>query len=144
MLFSPYALLQKIKVKYMFRGVCLVNLKMEPWYHKTTEEIALRNCLTYPCCPFTNLCPTHCDPMNYSTPGFSVLHSLPEFAQIHVHWVGDAIQPSHPPSPLSPHALNLSQKGLFQWIGSSHQVVKVLELQFQHQSFQWIFRFDFL
>ena len=65
--------------------------------------------------------------------------------QTHVHWVGDAIQPSHPlSSPCSP-AFNLSQhQGLFQWVSSSHQVAKGLEFQFQHQSFQWIFRTDFL
>ena len=57
----------------------------------------------------------------------------------------DAIQPSHPLSSPSPPAFNLSQKqGLFQWVGSSHQVAKVLELQLQHQSFQWIVRVDFL
>ena len=78
-------------------------------------------------------------PMDGSTPGFPVLHHLPEFAQTHVHWGGDAIQPSHPLLPPSPSALNLPHhQGLFQWIGSSHQVAKVLELQ--HQSFQWIFR----
>ena len=50
-----------------------------------------------------------------------VLHYLPEFVQTHVHWVGDAIQPSHPLSPISPPALNLSQhQGLFQWVSSSH------------------------
>ena len=65
---------------------------------------------------------------------------LPELAQTHVHWVSDAVQPSHPLSFPSPPALNLSQhQGLFQWVGSSHQVAKVLELQLQHQSFQWIF-----
>ena len=95
-------------------------------------------------CSVTYLCPTLCDPVDCSTPGFPVLHRLPEFTQTHVHWVGDAIQPSHPLSPPSPPALNLSQhQGLFQWVGSSHQVAKVLELQFQHQSFQWIFRVDF-
>ena len=78
--------------------------------------------------------------MNCNTPGFPVLHYLPEFAQTHVHWMSDAIQPSHPLSSASPPALSLSQhQGLFQWVGSSHQVAKVLELQFQHQSFQWIF-----
>ena len=46
------------------------------------------------------LCPTLCDPMDCSMPGFPVLYYLPEFAQTHVHWVGDAIQPSHPLSPL--------------------------------------------
>ena len=75
--------------------------------------------------------------MDYSTPGFSVLQCLPEFAQTHVCWVSDAIQPSHPLSPPSPPALNLApHQDLFQWAGSSHQVAKVLELQ--HQSFQWI------
>ena len=67
-------------------------------------------------------------------PGFPVLY-LPEFAQTHVHRVSDAIQPSHPLSPPSPLALNLSQhQSLFQWVGSSHQVAKVVELQLQHQS----------
>ena len=74
-----------------------------------------------------------------------VHHQLPEFTQTHVHWVGDAIQPSHPLSSPSPPAFYLSQhQGLFQWIGSLPQVVKVLEFQLQHQSFQWIFRIDFL
>ena len=64
---------------------------------------------------------------------------------IYVHWVSDAIQPSHPLLPPSPPAFNLSQhQSLFQWVGSWHQVTKVLELQLQHPSFQWIFRFDFL
>ena len=85
------------------------------------------------------------DPMDCSTLGFPVHHQLPEFTQTHVHWVGDAIQPSHPlPSP-SPPAFNLFQhQGLFQWVSSLHQVAKVLELQPQHQSFQWIFRIEFL
>ena len=66
------------------------------------------------------------------------------FAQTHAHWVGDAIQSSHPLSPSSPPALNFSQhQGLFKWV-SSHQVAKVLELQLQHQSFQWIVMIDFL
>jgi len=78
-------------------------------------------------------------------PGFPVLNYLPEFAQTHVHWVGDTIQPSYPLLPPSPLALNLSQhQGLFQWVGCLHQVAKVLELQLQYQSFQWIFRVDFL
>ena len=70
------------------------------------------------------------DPMDYSTPGFPVLHCLLEFVQIHVYWVSGAIQSSHPLSPPSPPALSLSQhQGLFQWAGSLHQVAKVLELQ---------------
>ena len=86
--------------------------------------------------------PTLLDPMGCSNSGFPVLHS--ELAQTHMHWVGDAIQPSHPLSSPSPLALNLSQhQGLFKWVSSSRQVTKVLELQLQHQSFQWIFRFGF-
>ena len=67
-----------------------------------------------------------CDPMDCSTPGFPVHHQLPELAQTHVHWVSDAIQPSHPLSSPFPPALNLSQdQGLFQWVSSSHHVAKV-------------------
>ena len=73
------------------------------------------------------LCPTLCDPMDCSTPGFPVLHHLSELAQTHIHWIGDAIQPSHPLSSPSSPAFNLCQdQGLFQWVGSLHQVAKVL------------------
>ena len=90
-------------------------------------------------------CPTFCDPMNHSTPGLSVHHQLPEFTQTHVHWVGDAIQPSHPLLSPSPPAINLSQhQGLCKWVSSSHQVAKVLEFQLQHQSYQWTPRTDLL
>ena len=83
--------------------------------------------------------------MDCSTPGFPVHHQLLEFTQTHVHWVGDAIQSSHPLSSPSPPTFNLSQhQGLFQGISSSHQVAKGLEFQLQHQSFQWVFRTDFL
>ena len=76
-------------------------------------------------------------PMDSSTPGFPVHHQLLEFAQTHVHWVDDVIQPSHPLSSPSPSAFNLSQhQGLFQWVSSLHHVAKVLEFQLQHQSFQ--------
>ena len=61
------------------------------------------------------------------------------------HWIGDAFQPCHLLLCPSPPSLNLSQyQGLFQWVCSLNQVAKVLELQLQHQSFQWIFRLDFL
>ena len=90
-------------------------------------------------------CLTLCDPMDCSTPGLPAHHQLPEFTQAHVHWVGDATQPSHPLSSLSPPAFNLSQhQGLFKWVSSLHQGAKVLEFQRQHQFFQWIFRTDFL
>ena len=83
--------------------------------------------------------------MNCSTLDFPVLHYLLEFAQTHVHWVGDVIQPSHPLSSPFPPAFSLSQhQGLFQRVGFPHQVAKVLELQVKHQPFQWIFRDDFL
>ena len=79
--------------------------------------------------------------MDCSMPGLPVHCQLLEFTQTHVHWVGDAIQPSHPLSSPSPPAFNLSKnQGLFQWLSSSHQLVKVLKFQLQHQSFQWIFR----
>ena len=69
--------------------------------------------------------PTLCDPKDWSTPGFPVLPQLPELTQTHIHWVGDAIQPSHPlPSP-SPATFNHSQyQGLFQWVSSLHHVAK--------------------
>ena len=71
-----------------------------------------------------------CDTMDCSTPGFTVHHQLPEFTQTHVHWVGDAIQPSHPLSSPSPFTFNISQhQGLFKWVSSFHQVVQVLEFQ---------------
>ena len=99
------------------------------------------------CCWYSvsKSCPTLFNPTDYSTPGFFVLHQLPELAQTHILWVGDAIQPSHPLLSPSPPTLNLSQhQGLFQWACSSHEVAKVLEFQLQHQSFQWIFKADFL
>ena len=90
-------------------------------------------------------CPVLCNPMDYSMPGLPVHHQLLEFTQTHVHRVGDTIQPSHPLLSPSPPTFNLSQHwGLFQWVSSSHQVARVLEFQPQPQSFQWIFRTDFL
>ena len=84
-------------------------------------------------------------PHGCSTPGFPVFHYLLEFAQTHVHWIGDAIQSSYPLSSPSRPAFNLSpNQSRFQSISSLHPVAKVLELQLQHQSFQWIFRTDFL
>ena len=82
-------------------------------------------------------CPTLCDPMDYSMPDLPVHHQLLEFAQTHIHWVSDTIQPSHPLLSPSPPTFNLSQHwGLFKWVSSSYQVAKVLEFQLQHQSFQ--------
>ena len=74
-------------------------------------------------------CLTLWDPMNCSTPGLPVHHQLPEFTQIHIHRVGDAIQPSHPLSFPSPAPNPSQHQSLFQWVNSSHEVAKVLELQ---------------
>ena len=69
-----------------------------------------------------------CDPIDCSMPGLPVHHQVSEFMQTHVHWVSDAIQPSHPLSSPSPPTFNLSQyQGLFQWISTSHQVAKELD-----------------
>ena len=76
-------------------------------------------------------CPTLCDPVDYSTPGLSVHHQLLEIAQTHVHWVGDAIEPSHPLSSPSSPAPNPSQhQSLFQWVNSSHEVTKYWSFSF--------------
>ena len=83
--------------------------------------------------------------MDYSMPGFPVHCQFLELALTHAHQVGDAIQPSYPLSFPSPPAFNLSQhQSIFQWVNSLHQMIKVLEFQLQHQSFQWIFRTHFL
>ena len=115
------------------QGLCLFWL---PWCLSLARNV---------CCSVAELCPTLCHPVDYSAPGFLVLHYFLELAQTHVHWVGDAIQPSRSLSPPSPPALNISQhQGLFQWVSSLHQVAELLELQLQQQSFKYIFRVDFL
>ena len=130
---------------YVFIGASFTIVKIwkEPKCLSMNEWI--KNNTPLVCCPVAKSCSTLCDPMDWSMSGFHVLHCLPEFAQNFAHWVHDAIQPSHLLSPPSPPALNLSQfQGLFQQLNPSHQVAKVLELQLQYQSFQWIFRVDFL
>ena len=78
------------------------------------------------CCSVAQSCRTPCNPMDCNTPGFPVLHYLLEFAQTHVHWVSDAIQPPHLLSPSSPLAFSFSHhQGLFQWVSSSHQMAKI-------------------
>ena len=107
----------------------------------------------FDCVQFSSVaqsCLTLCNPKNRSMPGLPVHHQLLELTQTHVHWVSDAIQPSHPLfSPSSPAFNLLQHQGLFQWVSSLHQVAKVLELQLQHQCFQWTpgliyFRMDWL
>jgi len=95
------------------------------------------------CCSVPQPYLTLGDPMGYSTPGLPVPHYLPKFPQVLVRWVSNAIQPSHHLPPTSPFAFYLSQH-LFYWVSCSHWVAKVLELQLQHQSFQWVIRVDFL
>ena len=76
-------------------------------------------------------CLNLCNSMNHSTPGLPVQHQLLESTQTYVHWICDAIQPSQPLSSPSPPALNLSQhQGLFQWVGSSHQVARYYSFSF--------------
>ena len=142
-----------ILVYHISRMVCpQVNVHFKPssliiqeaifkWHVKATDFIQASVQFS----SVTQSCLTLCDPMDCSMPGFPVHHQLPEFTQTHVHRVHDAIQPSHPLSPTSPPAFNPSQhQGLFQWVSSSHQLAKVFKFQLQHQSFQWIFRTDFL
>ena len=101
-------------------------------------------CMYIYCCCYsvTKSCPTHCDLMDYSTPGSSVLYCrLKSFMSIQSMMLSN---PSHPLPPPS-FVFNVSQQqGFFQWVSSLHQVAKVLELQLQHQPFQRIFRVDFL
>ena len=86
-----------------------------------------------------------CDPMDCSMTGFPVLYQLLELAHTHVHWVSDAIQPSHSLLSLCPLIFNLfHHQGLFKWVSSLYQVAKILKFQLQHQSFQWTPRTDLL
>ena len=102
--------------------------------------------VTYSSVQFSPSVVSNClQPHDHSTPGLPVHHQPPEFTQTDVHRVVDAIQPSHPLSSPSPPAPNPSQhQGLFQCVNSSHEVVKGLEFQLQHQSFQWTPRTDLL
>jgi len=121
---SSHSLLKLLKYKTLEQLIC-----------HFTEFTVINSC-----CAVAQLYLTLCD---CSTRGFLVFHYVPEFVQMHVHWVSDAIQLSHPLSPHSPPAFNLSQDhGLIQRVDAPHQVRKVLELQ--HQSFKWIFKVDFL
>ena len=107
------------------------------------KRVKLQFCF---CCPVTKTYPTLCNPMNCIKPGFPVLHYHLEFAQIHVHWVSDAIQPSHPLLTSSPFALSHCQCwDLYPVSRLFTSDAKALELQLQHhQSFQRIFRINFL
>ena len=117
-------------------GTSLLSISM----YSLTRRFSYIDCFSV-----AKLCLTLHNPMDHSTLGFPVPHHFQDFAQIHAHCIGDAIQTSHPLLPSSPTAFNLSQhQGLFQWVGCSHQVAKVLELQLQPCSFQWVCWVDFL
>ena len=118
-------------VKYLFMCSVQYLTHLKHWavfllLNFKTSEYIFWMC----CCLVAKSCPTLLDPMDCSMPGPPVPHHLPEFAQVYVHWIGDAIQPSHPLSPSSAFSLSLHQ-GLFQWVGSLYQLAKVLELQHQ-------------
>ena len=119
---------------------------MHPFNNRDQQRRSMNNKHTY--FQFSSVaqsCPTLCNPMNRSMPGLPVHHQFPGFTQTHVHRVSDAIQPSHPGSPPSPPAPNPSQhQSLFQWVNSSYEMAKVLELQLQHHSFQRNPRADLL
>ena len=111
-------------------------------HHGSSEEGLLRSSSS--CCSVTQ-CVHSLWLHGLQHPGFPVHHRLPELAQTCVHWVNDAIQLSYHLSSPSPPAFNLPwRQGLCQWAGSLDKVAKVMELQLQHQPFQWIFRDDFL
>ena len=121
------------------------NTKLSFYQEANAEVLIMTQMSSVQFNSVTQSCPTLCNPMDCSMPGFPVYHHLPDFPHTYVHQVSDAIQTSHPLLSPSPPAINLSQhQGPFQWISSSHKVATVLEFQLQHQSFQWIFRTDFL
>ena len=128
----------------------LLPLQIQTWWTPglAVLESSVRAKLKYAQgCPEDprQLCPTLCDPMDCSTPGLPVHPQLPEVYSNSCPlswWCYPTISSSVIPSPPT---LNLSQhQGLSQWVSSLHQVAKVLGFQLQHQSFQWMFRTDFL
>ena len=152
MLFSSFSLHWSLRKSYLTLLAIRWNSAFKWVYLSFSPQPFTSSLFSAICKPFsvqfssvTQSCLTLCDPMDCSTPGFPVHHQLLLFTQTHVHWVGDAIQPSHPLSSPSPPALSLSQhQGLFKWFSSLHQVAKGLEFQLQHQSFQWTPRTDLL
>ena len=118
--------LRKIpKVSFFYLKFSVVENKL---HHTTVTYTRIFSSVQFS--SVTQSCPTLWNPMNRSTPGLPVHHQLPEFTQTHVHWVSDAIQPSHPLSSPPPPAPNPSQhQSLFHWHNSSHELAKVLEFQ---------------
>ena len=114
------------------------NIRLVHWHLKMTSQIPGWQSQSVQFCSDAQSCPTLCDPVNCSMPGLPVHHQLPEFTQTHVHWVGDAIQPSHHLSSPSHPPFKLSEhQGLFKRVRSLHLVAKILE-------FQLLFFFNFL
>ena len=112
------------------KSFCTVKTISKTEKQPTEWEIRFGSHISVQLSSVAQSCPTLCNLMNRSTPGLPVHHQLPEFTQTHVHWVSDAIQPSHPWSSPSPPAPNPSQhQSLFQWVSSSHEVAKVVEFQ---------------
>ena len=140
-MFSKFKKIQNINRQMYVRNMLQCVYPKYP----TLSLFAILSFQDFCCCSVTQLHLILCSPMDCSKLGLPVHHQLPEFTQTHAHWVSDAIQPSHPLSSPSPPTFNLSQyQGLIKWVTPLQQVAKVLELQLQHQSFQWIFRADFL
>ena len=133
---SKQSVLKEINPEYSLEGLML-KLKLQYFGHLMQRADSLEKTLMLgkseervQFSSFAQSCPTLCDATDCSTPGLPVHHQLLEFTQTHVHWVSDAIQPSHPLFSPSPPASNPSQyQSLFQWINSSHEVAKVLEFQ---------------
>ena len=143
--YSPIIIIKKTQAT----GTTLqVNLKNNVLSRRSISKIILYSLICYLYISFLllfghSVTSSSLQPRELQMPGFPVLHHLPELAQTHVHWVSGAIQLPQPLPPLSSFAFNLSHhQDLFQLVNSSHQMAKVLELH--HQSFQWIFRVDFL
>ena len=151
----------KLRHFWEWKGGTANNLA---WYILMSESTLLKFCfsfinLRYSCslrsfCPHslycccgsvTHSCPTLHDPMNCSTPSLSVPHHLQLFAQVHVHCISDAIQPSHLLMPTSTFALNLSQhQSLFHGVNSSHQKAKYWSLYFSispSNEYSWLISF---
>ena len=140
---------KSLPIPGLFHSLSLLELPIPPTTSSiSANDFALYFTETLETIQFSSVaqsCPTFCKPMDCSMPGLRVHRQLLKFTQTHVHWVGDAIQPSHPLLSPSPPAFSLSQhQGLFKQVKSSHQVAKLLEFQLQHQSFQSIFRTDLL
>ena len=123
------------------------DVKRHVWiipYMKGNIRKTFQHQFWYFCCSVAQSCPPLCDPMDCSISGLPVLHHLLDFAQTHVQWVSDAIQPSHPLSLHPPPALNLSQhQSLFQWVWLFTSGGQSIGASASSSVFQWIFRVDF-